>query len=374
VLAGRGSQEAAIQAGHAGLARARQLGLARQIAAPIAGNLADALVAAGRWDEAAETLDEILGLDVPPRGRVHALLVHGQIAVARGDLDGGERALRELRALPAGLPAEAHYSLPLARLEIEFRLAAGDLAGAAVAAGTLPGYSAQADPQYLWPLLATAMQAWAEASGIRLPPAAGTPADMRDDLKQRAAGAARLNPVNDGYAALLAAEAARIDGRQDVRGWDTAVTAWEAAGQPYPLSYALSRAAEAAAAAGDRDAAASRLRRADGLAGQLGARPLQQRISQLARRSRIQLAGPGSGDPDGGAAVPFGLTPRELEVLRLVAAGRSNREIAADLFISPRTASVHVSNILAKLAVTSRGEAAAAAHRLHLTDPGGLVS
>jgi DNA-binding NarL/FixJ family response regulator len=55
--------------------------------------------------------------------------------------------------------------------------------------------------------------------------------------------------------------------------------------------------------------------------------------------------------------------------MRLVAAGHSNREIAADLFISPRTASVHVSNILGKLHVASRGEAAATAHRLHLFDP-----
>ena len=64
----------------------------------------------------------------------------------------------------------------------------------------------------------------------------------------------------------------------------------------------------------------------------------------------------------------LGLTARELEVLRLVAAGRSNREIASELFISVKTASVHVSNILAKLGVTSRGEAAATAHRLRLFD------
>ena len=68
--------------------------------------------------------------------------------------------------------------------------------------------------------------------------------------------------------------------------------------------------------------------------------------------------------PAGGHSL--GLTPRELEVLRLVADGRSNREIAGELFISAKTASVHVSNILAKLEVTSRGEAAATAHRLGL--------
>jgi DNA-binding CsgD family transcriptional regulator len=70
-------------------------------------------------------------------------------------------------------------------------------------------------------------------------------------------------------------------------------------------------------------------------------------------------------------AVPFGLTDREREVLALVAAGRSNGQIAAALFISPKTASVHVSNILAKLGVTGRVEAAAVAHRLGLIAPEG---
>ena len=64
----------------------------------------------------------------------------------------------------------------------------------------------------------------------------------------------------------------------------------------------------------------------------------------------------------------LGLTAREFEVLRLVAAGWSNREIAAELFISAKTASVHVSNILGKLGVAGRGEAAATAHRLRLFD------
>ena len=78
---------------------------------------------------------------------------------------------------------------------------------------------------------------------------------------------------------------------------------------------------------------------------------------------------PGQRRPSDEAA-PLGLTERELEVLRLVAAGRSNRDIAAELFISPKTASVHVSNILGKLGVGSRGEAAAVAYRQHLLDDG----
>jgi DNA-binding CsgD family transcriptional regulator len=86
-----------------------------------------------------------------------------------------------------------------------------------------------------------------------------------------------------------------------------------------------------------------------------------------------RAGGPGRGEPDGPAREPaaatddLGLTPREREVLALVADGRTNRQIAQALFISSKTASVHVSNILAKLGVANRGEAAAVAHRLRLT-------
>jgi DNA-binding CsgD family transcriptional regulator len=162
-------------------------------------------------------------------------------------------------------------------------------------------------------------------------------------------------------------------------GWDEAAAAWEAVSEPYPLAQALLLAAEAALACGDRDSAAARLTRAAPLAAGLGAQPLGQEIAILARRAGIRLARPADGEPgpdgsevghDAGDSAAgtsgLGLTGRELDVLRLVAAGRSNREIAAELFISPKTASVHVSNILGKLGAASRGEAAAKAHALRL--------
>jgi DNA-binding NarL/FixJ family response regulator len=90
----------------------------------------------------------------------------------------------------------------------------------------------------------------------------------------------------------------------------------------------------------------------------LGAVPLLTALADLARRARI---GPRpSTYPPG---VLSALTPREQEVLELLAEGHSNREIAAKLFIAPKTASVHVSNILAKLGASSRTEAAAIAYR-----------
>ncbi|WP_284466971.1 helix-turn-helix transcriptional regulator [Actinomadura madurae] len=131
--------------------------------------------------------------------------------------------------------------------------------------------------------------------------------------------------------------------------WDTVIGIWERLEQPYPLATALFDAACADLADRDRSSARSRLDRAAGIAAALGAAPLARRISERARRAG--LAGP-SGGP---------LTAREAEVVRLLARGRSNREIAEELVISPKTASVHVSNILAKLGVASRGEAVAAA-------------
>ena len=130
------------------------------------------------------------------------------------------------------------------------------------------------------------------------------------------------------------------------------------------------RLAEALLAEGRRDRAAAEARAAFDTAERLGAGPLRDAVEALARRARLDL-GQGVVAGQGGA----GLTPRELEVLRLVAAGRSNSQIAGELFISPKTASVHVSNILAKLGVHTRVEAAATAHRLGLdgvqTSPGG---
>ncbi len=144
--------------------------------------------------------------------------------------------------------------------------------------------------------------------------------------------------------------------------------AWEQLGEPYRQARALVNAAEAALAGGeDRGPVAGRLRQAAGLAEALAARPLHEEISSLARRARLDLA---RGEAGARTPVGLGLTGRELEVLRLVAAGRNNRDPAAELFISAKTASVHVSNILAKLGVHTRVEAAAIAHQAGITGTG----
>ncbi len=126
----------------------------------------------------------------------------------------------------------------------------------------------------------------------------------------------------------------------------------------YEIARTRWRLAEALAEAGRRDEANEQWRQAAQTADRLGARPLRRALDDLARRARIGTA---PDLPDG--AVLASLTSREREVLRLIAAGRSNREIASVLFIAPKTASVHVSNILGKLGAASRTEAAAIAHR-----------
>jgi DNA-binding CsgD family transcriptional regulator len=218
--------------------------------------------------------------------------------------------------------------------------------------------------------------------------------DRREDVPaavaQRAADLAVLAgqlptpaPPSRGYQALVAAEQARAAGSGDGPAWAAAAEAWRAAEEPYPLSYALLRQAEVATERGDRDEAARAVQEAHALAERLGAAPIAAETDALARRARLgtersisadaHTPGATAGPVDRAAGADelarFGLTEREREVLRLLAAGRSNPEIARALFISAKTASVHVSNILAKLGVSGRVEAAAVAHRLGMAPP-----
>jgi DNA-binding CsgD family transcriptional regulator len=174
------------------------------------------------------------------------------------------------------------------------------------------------------------------------------------------------SPATHGYRAMARAERARTSGDPDQGLWQGCVDAWVTAVDSWPLAYARYRLAEAHLAAEDRPAATGLLREALRTAEYMGAEPLVDDVRALARRARLSLAEDAEEAP-ALEPVPFGLTGREREVLSLVAAGRSNGQIASALFISPKTASVHVSNILAKLGVSGRVEAAAVAHRMGLT-------
>jgi DNA-binding CsgD family transcriptional regulator len=178
-------------------------------------------------------------------------------------------------------------------------------------------------------------------------------------------------PETSAHAALGEAEATRLRGRSNPDRWATAAQRWDQLDQPHPAAYAHWRQAEALLTGrGSRAEAASALRSAHQTTQRLGAAPLRRELEGLARRARIDLAQP---QPTGEVAParpadPFGLTPREREVLTLLAEGRTNRQIGQALFISAKTVGTHVSNILAKLGVASRVEAAAVAHRGGLVD------
>jgi DNA-binding CsgD family transcriptional regulator len=162
-------------------------------------------------------------------------------------------------------------------------------------------------------------------------------------------------------------------GERRLDDWDRAAAAWRALGAGYELATVLTGATNAALAANNRSGARLRLAEARGIAAELRAAPLLARIDDLATRGRLDLESDGDreagGDREGGGA-GFGLTRRELDVLRVLARGRSNAQLADELYISRNTAATHVARILTKLAVTSRTEAAAVAHREGLLGDG----
>ena len=148
--------------------------------------------------------------------------------------------------------------------------------------------------------------------------------------------------------------------------WVTAAERWDELKRPYIAAYARWREAEARMAGRDREGASRAAAAALASARRLGSAWLAEEVESLAARARLQL---GEGAEAAAAAArpesddPFGLTVRERDVLALVAAGATNREIGERLHMAEKTASVHVSRILAKLNVRSRTEAAAVAHR-----------
>ena len=187
-------------------------------------------------------------------------------------------------------------------------------------------------------------------------------AELRQIARQGAAFRKRpkfvLGPEGRGWLARAEAQYRRATGDNDPQAWQAVIDEFGPA-YVYEVAKAQWRLAEALAEAGRRDEATEQWRQAAQTADRLGARPLRAALDDLARRARIGTA-PEQARAD---AVFAALTSREREVLRLIAAGRSNREIASVLFIAPKTASVHVSNILGKLGAASRTEAAAIAHR-----------
>ena len=349
---------------------------------------AAALLQLGRWDEADRLLGTgRAGAGAAPYGggesavtAVTRTLVSGALAVDRGDHDLARERLETARAWchqvgDGRLNGLLHRALAeLAAWQERFDDARNEAAtGLRLLAHT-------GDPELEARLAAVGLRAEADRA-VAAGRATGGSSPRRDDpggiaagLMERLdelAGQARVRhaPATcETFAAHLTgwAELSRLAHRPDPDLWQEAVATWDGIGFLYAAAYARFRGAEAAlAAGGDRDRVAAELRRSHNAATTLGARPLEAAIERLARRARFDLgARPASGDGSApGAGSGPVLTPRETEVLALVAEGLTNRQIGERLFISEKTASVHVSRLLAKLGAGTRGEAAAIARR-----------
>jgi DNA-binding NarL/FixJ family response regulator len=329
---------------------------------------------AGDWDEC-----ERLAAAVPPLITIlaAAMLAAEALAVEVGrGRAGANKRLRHLTTTFAGIDPEADAEI--AGWEAELATWRGDLeqARAAVQHGLAIISGIEIDPA-----LGTA---WFCARGLaveaELAERARTVGDAAALADATAVGAVLLAQARSavesaiqaghahhvhlrGWHAKAEAEWTRLQGHSDPKAWQAAVEA-SSFGHVYEVARCQWRLAEAFLGTGDREQAMVAARVAHKTATRLGAEPLRGALEALARRGRLDL---GAGLRTERALA--GLTPRELGVLRLLVEGRSNRQIAEELFISGKTASVHVTNILAKLGVHSRLEAAATARQLGLDQP-----
>jgi DNA-binding CsgD family transcriptional regulator/tetratricopeptide (TPR) repeat protein len=427
-VAGRTAE--ALAEADAGFVEVERYGLARSFGVPLLTAAARMRFELGRWEEAEALLERARSLAPLPVARIGVEVAVARLEVARGRFDAARVALESARSAGrAGAgPAMAAVPLPgggataLSSILAEIELAAWDgeledVRRLMDAALHVPPADPEGDPD-LVAILATAAAVEADAAAA---------ASAAHDDRAVATAAARIrairglvstpdrSPVDErtgpADAAVLAPPVAylrrqcrleldRAAGPSDPMAWAALADAWAALGRRPAEAYARSRQGEAElATAGPvegRLAAREALRSAASMCARIGAVPLLGSIERLARLARIDLrptpASAGAGEEATGAPEPgtgrvttrgasrggagsaearsLGLTPRELEVLRLVAAGWSNPEIADELGISPKTASVHVSNLLAKLGVANRVEAAVAATRLGLVERG----
>jgi predicted ATPase/DNA-binding CsgD family transcriptional regulator len=369
-LAGR--SEEAVGVCKATLEKARQMGVGRSIGALLVVNLMDCLTILGRFDEAEELARDSADRTLSLLYGVYISTSLVSLAAERRDADLAARALAELPGL--GPSVGPTLGVPSEYVEVQAAVAQGrwrDVREPAARAIALLDLS-QEPSQELQDIFLYGIRAEAELVAR---------ARMRHDAEavgecERQATAfydalasmplpARLPRARiDALLALARAQLTRVRGKGDPEAWTRAVDACEAGSSPQALADARYRLAEALlGAGGGRTEAATALRQALQGAREMRILPLVREIEGLAKRARIELEPDSTATPVAPGA-RLGLTRRELEVLHLVAAGRTNREIATRLFVGEKTVATHVSNILGKLGAANRVEAVAIANRV----------
>jgi DNA-binding CsgD family transcriptional regulator len=318
---------------------------------------AEALTRLGRWTEVAGVLARQPLADTLPVGLLRLARAKAMLAARRGETD---EALGQLAAAH-GLPIDGWHQTVRDATTADVHLALGDWDEAAQAAEQ--GWAATGTSSVLWAARFAMFGVVAEVERTLDRRARREPVNVEATIArlQQRLDAVRSfaedvagGPQRD-TAAHLAHAAASLTRLSvpDAGAWAEAAMRWSELGDRWATAVALVREAEAAALVGAADRAATSLRRAHAIASELGALPL---LAEIEAPTRVVL--------EGSSAERLGLTPREAEVLGLVAAGRTNRQIGEQLYVSDKTASVHVSNILRKLGVNSRVDAAAVAQRL----------
>ena len=378
VLEFRGRHAEAAQVAREGLVLARRVGMTRMMGSLLAGNLAMSLLKLGQWAEADELVAQTLALAPEAVFVANLLLLRAERGAMSGRYGDSEADLGAARQALGETP-EAQFVQHISYIAALLAIGREDRAAARPIIDEYLPQTLTGAARHAWPLLWLGTRIEADEAVLardRGEPVSSQSRERSEVLAGWAAELVTMAVPAHGYRALIAAERARALGGDEPPHWMAAVAAFETAGEPYPLAYAWLRLAEVYAMAGQRSAAARAAMQAQVTAGRIGADPIAAEVAALARRARLTPDGLPGGDATAAEApvdglARFGLTSREREVLGVLAQGRSNREIARTLFISPKTVSVHVSSILAKLGVASRVQAATVAARLDQAERSG---